>query len=214
MPEPFEMITADNACALLVDHQPGLYFNTGDIGLLALRNNSIALAKVLALHKIPTVISCAAQGPKGPMGPLLPEIAACFPGVEPVYRSKINSWHDERIRSAIEATGRRKVICAGITADFCIGLPAMSMAAEGYDVRLVIDASGTDSPMVLQATIANLTQRGVHVQGWINTACELQADWANEETAKGLLGIYDAHNPAWAFLSSIQKGYAAAMESK
>ena len=214
MADPFEMITADNACALLVDHQPGLYFNTGDISLLALRNNSIALAKVLALHKVPTVISCAAQGPRGPMGPLLPEIAACFPDVEPVYRTKINSWQDERIRSAIEATGRRKVICAGITADFCIGLPAMSMAAEGYDVRLVIDASGTDSPMVLQATVANLTAHGVHVQGWISTACELQADWANKETAKGLLEIYDAHNPPWSLLSLIQKGYAAEMETK
>ena len=211
MPEPYEMVTADNACALLIDHQPGLYFQTGDIAPLALRNNSIGLAKVLALHKIPTVISCAAQGPKGPMGPLLPEIAACFPGVEPIYRTKINSWHDDRIRSAIEATVRRKVICAGITADFCVGLPAMSMAGEGYDVRLVIDASGTDSPMVLQATIANLTQRGVHVQGWINTACELQADWANEDTAKGLLDIYDAHNPPWALLSLIQKTYAAEM---
>ena len=214
MAEPFEMITADNACALLIDHQPGLYFNTGDIGLLTLRNNSTALAKVLALHRIPTVISCAAQGPKGPMGPLLPEIAACFPNVEPIYRTKINSWHDERVRSAIQATGRRKVICAGITADFCIGLPAMSMTAEGYDVRLVMDASGTDSPMVLQATIANLTARGVHVQGWINTACELQDDWANEETAKGLLDIYDAHNPAWSFLSLIQKSYAAEREKK
>ncbi len=211
MPEPFEMTTPENACALLIDHQPGLYMNTGDISLLALRNNSIALAKVLALYNIPTVISCAAQGPKGPMGPLLPEIAACFPKVEPIYRTKINSWHDERIRSAIEATGRRRVICAGITADFCIGLPAMSMAAEGYDVRLVMDASGTDSPMVLHATIANLAQHGVHTQGWINTACELQADWANAETAKGLIEIYDAHNPPWSFLSLIQKSYAAEM---
>ena len=76
--------------------------------MLALRNNSIALAKLLALHKIPTLISCAAQGPKGRWGPLLPDIAACFPGVEPVYRTKINSWQDEQVRSAIEATGCRR----------------------------------------------------------------------------------------------------------
>ena len=214
MPNPFEMITADNACALLIDHQPGLFINAGDISMLALRNNSIALAKVLALHKIPTVISCAAQGANGPMGPLLPEIAACFPDVQPVYRTKINSWQDERVRSAIEATGRRTVICAGITADFCIGLPAMSMAAEGYDVRLVIDASGTDSPIVLQATIADLTQRGVHVQGWIHTACELQGDWAIADTAKGLAEIYDEHNPPWSFLSLIRKSYAAEMPKR
>ena len=76
-------------------------------------------------------------------------------------------------------------------------------------MRLVMDALGTDSPMVLQATIANLTQRGVHVQGWIHTACELQGDWAIEDTAKGLTRIYDEHNPPRAFLSLIQKSYAA-----
>ena len=40
MPESFDMITADNACALLIDHQPGLYINAGDISMLALRNKS------------------------------------------------------------------------------------------------------------------------------------------------------------------------------
>jgi hypothetical protein len=45
----------------------------------------------------------------------MPEIAACFLNVETVYGTKINSWQDGRIRSAVEATGRRKVICASIT---------------------------------------------------------------------------------------------------
>jgi hypothetical protein len=46
----FDMPTADNCCALLVDHQPGLYPAGGDITVAALRNNSIALAKVLHRH--------------------------------------------------------------------------------------------------------------------------------------------------------------------
>jgi hypothetical protein len=56
---------------------------------------------------------------------------------------------------------------------------------EGFDVRLVMDASGNDSPTVLQCSIANLTQHGVKVVGWIAAACELQGDWAREDTAKG-----------------------------
>ena len=210
IPAEFDMLSADNACALLVDHQPGLYFNMSDMTVLALRNNSIALAKVLRLHGIPTVITCAANGPGGPMGGLLPEIAEQFPDVEPIYRTKINSWQDPRIRQAIEATGRRKVICAGITADFCIGLPAKNMAAEGYDVRLVMDASGNDSPLVLQTAIANLTQYGVKTMGWIAVATELQNDWARTDTAGKLLEIYREHNPPWSFLVQIQNDYANA----
>ena len=207
IPADFDMLTDDNACALLVDHQPGLYFNQSDMSLLALKNNSIALAKVLALHGIPTVITCAAGGPGGPMGPLLPEIAEVFPDAEPIYRTKINSWQDDQVREAIQATGRKKVICAGITGDFCIGLPAKNMAAEGYDVRLVMDASGNDSPIILQAAIANLTQHGVKIQGWISIATELQGDWARHDMAEGLLKIYGEHNPAWNFLETIQSAY-------
>lgn len=206
-PPIFEMLTGENACALLVDHQPGLILFPGDIDPLTLRNNTIALAKVLALHRIPTVITCAAQGPQGPLGPLLPEIQALFPDVTPVYRTKINSWHDPRIRSAIEATGRRKVIAAGITADFCIGIPAKTMAGEGYDVRLVMDASGNHSTMALHGAIANLSQHGVKVSNCLAVACELLGDWADETKAAKLLEIYGTHLPQWSMFGITQEGW-------
>lgn len=200
-PAPFEMVDAENSVALLVDHQAGLMLFTGDIDPVHLRNNSIALAKVLKLHNIPVVITAAAMGPGGPLGPVIPEIAELFPDVEPIYRTKINSWHDDRIRGAIEATGRKKVICAGITADFCIGIPAKTMAGLGYDVRLVMDASGNYSDMVLQGSIANLTQHGVKVSNWLSIACELLGDWADTPKAQGLLEIYREHLPQWSMLS-------------
>ncbi|MGF1475571.1 MAG: isochorismatase family protein [Geminicoccaceae bacterium] len=207
MHETFEMVSAENAFALLVDHQAGLMLFTGDIDPVHLRSNSVALAKVLAMHDIPTVITAAAMGPAGPLGPVIPEVLDHFPDVDPIYRTKINSWHDERIRSAIEATGRSKVICAGITADFCIGIPAKTMAGEGYDVRLVMDASGNYSDMVLQASIANLTQHGVKVTNWLSIACELLRDWADAEKAEMLLGIYREHLPQWSMLQMTQENW-------
>ena len=82
------------------------------------------------------------------------------------------------------------------------------MAGAGYDVRLIMDATGNASTVVQHSAIADLTRYGVSVQGWIAIACELQADWAIEHTAKGLLEIFEAHNPPWAFLSAIQKAYS------
>jgi nicotinamidase-related amidase len=204
--EPFKMLDPAETVALLVDHQAGLMLFTGDIDPVHLRSNSIALAKVLKLHGIPVVMTAAAMGPLGPLGPILPEIAGLFPDQEPIYRTKINSWQDPRIRSAIEATGRKQVVCAGITADFCIGIPAKTMAAEGYDVRLVMDASGNDSTMVMHAAIANLTRHGVKVTNWLSVACELLADWAQPELAAGLLDIYRDHLPQWAMLELIKAG--------
>lgn len=203
--ETFEMLSEENACALLVDHQAGLMLFPGDIDPVHLRNNSIALAKVLKMNNIPVVLTAAAQGPRGPIGPILPEILELFPDVEPIYRTKINSWHDDNIRKAIQATGRKKIICAGITADFCIGIPAKTMVGEGYDVRLVMDASGNASEMVLQGSIANLTQHGVKVTNWLSVACELLQDWANEEKAKQLQAIYAEHLPQWGMLGLTQQ---------
>jgi nicotinamidase-related amidase len=207
--EKFKMLDPENTVALLVDHQAGLMLFCGDIDPVHLRNNAIGLAKVLAANGIPTILTAADQGPKGPIGPILPEIRAQFPDVEPIYRTKTNSWHDPAIRAAIEATGRKQVVCAGITADFCIGLPAKSMAAEGYDVRLVMDASGNLSEMVLHATIANLVQHGVKPTNWLSVACELLADWANPDKATKLLAIYAEHLPQWGMLDMIESARAA-----
>lgn len=200
----YEMLDSENAVALLVDHQAGLMLFPGDIDPVSLRNNSVALAKVLKLFKIPVVLTAAAHGPAGALGPIIPEIQNLFPDVEPVYRTKINSFQDPRIREAIESTGRKKVICAGITADFCIGIPAKTMAGEGYDVRLVMDASGNHSEMVLHTAIANLTQMGVKVTNWLSVACELLQDWQSEPAA-GLLEIYKEHLPQWSMLEITQK---------
>lgn len=207
--EKFEMLDRDNCVALLVDHQAGLMLFTGDIDPVHLRNNSIALAKVLKANGVPVVLTAAAQGPMGPLGPIIPEIQDLFPDVEPIYRTKINSFQDERIRGAIEATGRKQVICAGITADFCIGIPAKTMASDGYDVRLVMDASGNYSDMVLHASIANLTQYGVKVSNWLSVACELLHDWADKEHADKLLAIYREHLPQWSMLQLTQQAAQA-----
>ncbi len=64
-----------------------------------------------------------------------------------------------------------------------------------------------DSLVIQHCAIADLIQHGVKVQGWISIARELQADWASERTADGLLKIYAEHNPPCAFLQTIQAAY-------
>ena len=65
----------------------------------------------------------------------------------------------------------------------------------------------TTPTIVLQTTIANLTQHGVKVTSWIATACELQGDWAQKDTADQLLAVYQEHNPPWSFLETIQEAW-------
>src|SRR5699024_5893618 len=52
------------------------------------------------------------------------------------------AWEDEDFRSAIEATGRKKVVIAGLWTEVCLTLPTLDMLAEGYEVYPVVDAVG------------------------------------------------------------------------
>lgn len=198
-----EMLNADDSLLILIDHQAGMFLIPGDINPLTLRNNAIALAKVGHMHRLPVVLTAAAQGPKGPIGPIIPEITDLFPDVDIIYRTKINAWFDTDFRAAVEATGRKKVIMAGIDASFCIGLPAKSMVAAGYDVTAVIDASGNFSEISRLTTVANLTQAGVRCTNWADVACQLLNDWANEQLGQQLTEIYLTHLPQWGALATI-----------
>lgn len=199
-----DMLTFDNAVLVMIDHQAGLMLFPGDIEPVDIRNNSIALAKVAHMHNLPVVFSAADQGPQGPIGPIIPEISSLFPDAPVIYRTKINSWHDPKFRSAIESTGRKQIIIAGIDASFCQGLPAKSMVADGYDVWSCIDCSGNISEITRATAIANLTQAGVRCTNWVDVACQLLEDWAaNEEKSAKLLDIYAQHLPQWGMLGII-----------
>ena len=203
----YRMLDPADTVFLLIDHQAGLMLFPKDIDALTLRSNSIALAKVAKLHDIPVVLTAADQGPNGPIGPIIPEIRDLFPDTEVIYRTAINSWEDDDIRGAIEATGRKQLVTAGITADFCSGLPAKSAAAAGYDSRNVLDCSGLIDTYVREITIANLAQHGVAVTNWLAVACELMGDWARDpDVSKGLLDIYAEHLPEWSMLNVIENG--------
>lgn len=200
-----EMLTPESTAFVLIDHQAGLMLYPTDIDPLALRSNSIALAKTAKLFGCPVILTAADGGPAGPIGPIIPEITSLFPDVEPIYRTKINSWHEPAIREAIEATGCKNLVFAGITSDFCSGLPAKSAAAAGYYSYLVMDASGNVTPMAMDSSLANLTQAGVKVVNWLTVCTELLADWRNPQ-AEGVLEIYREHLPNWSMLQIIEEG--------
>jgi hypothetical protein len=62
---------------LLMDHQAGLFQTVKDISIAELRANTTLIAKISTLLKIPVITT--ASEPKGPNGPLRPEIHQSAP---------------------------------------------------------------------------------------------------------------------------------------
>lgn len=172
----FERLTPENAALLLIDMQTGLLMGVTTSSAIGLKNNILGLAQIGKTFNLPTLLTTSSAD--GPNGPYMPEVLAMFPGQEVQNRSLVNAWDDPKFVAAVEQTGRKKLIIAGITTDVCLMFPALMAVQDGYDVYAVIDASGSFNPQAETAAIARMTQAGVKVATWTSVTAELQRDWA------------------------------------
>ncbi len=177
-----ERLSEDNAAIAFIDHQTGLLVNCRDQDHNTLKTNIRALCQMTAVLDLPAVIT--ASVPEGPNGPIMPDIIEILPEVPVVNRfGEINAWDSPEFRSAIDATGRKKLIMSGVVTEVCVMFPAISAVADGYDVYAVIDASGTWDNTVLQASMHRMSQAGVKVTTWASVLAELMRDWRNPKGA-------------------------------
>ena len=77
-------------------------------------------------------------------------------------------------------SGKRQLIVAGVTTDVCLVPPALSMQAEGFHIKCVLDAGGSPTPMVEQVAWERLKQAGVPVTSTNAVVTELIRDWSTE----------------------------------
>ncbi|WP_406423130.1 isochorismatase family protein [Streptomyces sp. NBC_00842] len=175
-----ESITRENAAVVLVDHQVGLLSGVRDIPVGELKHNVVALARAATVLGIPLVATTTAADSM--WGPTIPELVQALPaGQKIIDRSTVNAWHDVRVREAIEATGRQKLILAGVSLEVCAALPAISATAAGYDAYVAVDASGTFSQAKREAGLLRMQQAGVIVSDYATFMVEALADNALPE---------------------------------
>lgn len=148
-----KLFTAENSALLLIDHQVGTMQLIKNIDVAQTKRMSLALAKAASILGIPTILTSSQEDRL--QGPLLPELQEILP-IEFENRVKregiVNAWTDTNFKAAVEATGRKNLIMAGVTTDVCLVFPAIDALGEGYNVQAVMDASG--SPYELSEDIS------------------------------------------------------------
>lgn len=85
------------------------------------------------------------------------------------------------------------MIIAGVVTEVCVAFPTLSALAEGYDVFVVTDASGTFNAMTHDAAWQRMTDAGAQLMTWFGVACELHRDWRND--VEGLGQLFSNHIP-------------------
>src|SRR5258705_3765059 len=124
----YEPLTSQNAALVLVDHQVGLMTGVRDYSTGELKHNVVALANAAKALKLPIVVTTTARDSM--WGPTLPELVEVLPGVEIIDRSSVNAFDDARVARALDATGRRKLIFAGISFEVCAAFPAITAVGK------------------------------------------------------------------------------------
>jgi nicotinamidase-related amidase len=186
-------LTPDNAALLLIDHQVGLFTGVRDIPIGELKHNVVALAKALKVLGAPIVVT--ATSPEM-WGPTIPELTEALPGISIINRTTVNAFDEPRFAKAVEATGRKKLVIAGVSTEVCLALPAIFATGIGYDAYAVIDASGTFSETKRITGVLRMVQAGVIVTDYATVAVEMLKDNASPKAGD----LYAALDMPWAGL--------------
>jgi nicotinamidase-related amidase len=185
------LIEPQDCVLLLIDQQAGLAFGVGSIDRQTLLNNVVALAKTAVVFDLPTVVSTSAT--KVYSGPLMPAVHAVLPQAEIIDRRSMNLWEDEAARSAVVATGRRRLLVSGLLTEACVTQPVLSALAAGYEVMVVADACGGLTASSHELALRRLEAAGATMTSWIQVLLELQRDWTRKSTYDGARAIVEAH---------------------
>jgi nicotinamidase-related amidase len=169
------LLTPQNAVLAMIDYQPEQYAGVGSIDRAELLANVTLLGRVATAFELPVVLSTVyvRHGMKGTNA----ELREALPGVPEIDRTSMNSWEDEEFRQAVERTGRRKLILAGLWTEVCVAFPALDALKAGYEVFVVADAIGGVSRVAHDSAMQRMVQAGAAPITVLGLACELQRDW-------------------------------------
>ena len=135
------------------------------------------LARAAKALEMPIVLSTVGVG-LGFNGPTRSSILADLDGTEPIDRTSMNAFEDDAFRAAVAATGRRRLIIAGLHTEICLTFATVQALKDGYDVLYVADAVGGRSQAAHRTAIERLAHAGAVPTTALAVVTELFRDWA------------------------------------
>lgn len=193
MTNRLELLTPANCAVIFIDHQPQMFFSVANMDRQLLKNNIVALAKAARVFHIPAIITTVET--ESFSGYTIPELLDVFPEMKLLERTSMNSWDDHKVRDALKAAGRGKIVVSGLWTEVCVNSFAFSAMAEGgYEIYVVADACGGTSLTAHDLSLQRMIQAGVVPMTWQQTMLEWQRDWARRKTYDAVIDIVREHS--------------------
>jgi len=189
------LLTPDNCVVTLIDHQHQMLFGVSNFDRQSIVNNTVALAKASRVFDLPVVLSTVES--KSFSGNIWPQIKAVFPNQSPVERTSMNAWDDKNFVAAIEKSGRKKIVLAGLWTETCVTLPTIQAMHDNYEVYVVEDCCGDVSQLAHDNAMKRVVQAGAKPVTSLQVILEWQRDWAETDTYDAVMDIVKTHYGAY-----------------
>lgn len=183
------IFSGQNAAMLLIDHQVGTMGWVRSAELSAIEMNTTVLAKAAKAINLPLILTSSQEDQA--QGLLFDALQKIAPDeyTDRIQRAgMVDCMMDKDFATAVEKTGRKKLIMAGITTDVCVVYPAITAIESGYEVQVVVDACGSPTAIADQIALQRMEKAGVTLTTTNQLIAELAQDWGNEDGSK-LIGI-------------------------
>ncbi|WP_055615391.1 isochorismatase family protein [Streptomyces phaeochromogenes] len=175
-------LSIENSALVLIDHQPWVAFMCETNATLLVENLTLISRTAKALG-VPTVLTSV--GAKGGVlvDPLFTQITDVFPEITPIDRTSTAAWADPALRAAVEATGRKKLVMAGLATDVCLTQAVLGALKDGYEVYFMTDCSAGTTKEGHEDAKLRLVQAGAKPVNATVVAFEWAPDYTSPERA-------------------------------
>ncbi len=180
-------IAVSDTLVLFADLQAGIADLPLTVPYPRLQKGVLALSQLAHLLEMPAIVS-AVRGQDGGPAHIMPEIAQGLGELPIHYRTTADSFENQAIKQAIEATGRKTILIAGAATEVAVQLPALSGSDLGYRVFLVIDAVAGISERTEDAALRRIAQAGASTVSIATLSGELAGDFS-QPTAQQAIAI-------------------------
>jgi nicotinamidase-related amidase len=176
-------LTIENSAVVLIDHQPLVAYAVRSIDHGLLMKNVACLAQGARDLGVPTVLTTVGAEGSVLVDPIFKEISEIFPDVTPIDRTSTHAWSHPDVRAAVDATGRKKLVMAGIVTGVCLAQSVLGALKDGFDVYFVSDCSGDMTTEAHEDAKARMMQAGAKPINWTPVIAEWAPDYMTPEGA-------------------------------
>jgi hypothetical protein len=179
--------TRENAAVLFLDLQKEIVANSRTVSLERLTRASGVLAKLAALHSLPTFLSAVPPG-----GDYLAEVTGPLSHSPPRMRTQTTAFADAGLVADLQASGRKALLLSGVASEIVVQRTALDAIDAGYEVFVVVDACGGVDARTEDAAWRRIVAAGGATTSCVTFCAELAGDFTTDLGGATLGLMYEA----------------------